>query len=1025
VSEAVMGAIAISPARAEPDARQDRRKLDALTTLRFPAAAWAVLGHSLAQFSAFTPFWAGFALNQGVSFFFVLSGFILAYVYPTLESGGRARFLVSRVARIWPMHVVALLLAFCLLPGAILPSGSHTPFALLFDSSLLFYWPQIVTSLGIAPHWLTSLPIAPVNGPAWSLSVEFFFYLCFPLLLWSWRRAWPIMFAAVALGACGLMLFMDHRLHGKVGIRNLNYGSAVYDPLVRLFEFTLGMVSATLWRYLRPRISLSRLRGTLVELAVLVLTGVVMRNSDRWADWLTGTHYSNLTGSFTGQSPHGPFGSVTSYWLRSAGLVCLPFAALIFVMALEYGWVSRLLSVRPLVLLGEISYSVYLIHATIVALYATHSTYFAAVPHALHYSLYWLVVLLVSYVCWALVELPARHAIVSLWDRLAARRTGAIRSPRAAAPRASSVRSRGFAIARWQGAVVILVLLVSALSVPFTVAASPNIKLDRHIAADHDPVRVLDLPLALTSSDKADQVIHHKQLVDELLLPGPAQQVPLLMLPYILQARTDYPAAIATAIADQGDIFRAGDFPTVLRAHQIRYVVLHRDRIPNSARYAQLRDSLMRQLGGAFFDDRRAGLTAWQIPDSAAAADPASVGIALGTGWLPDLTLRGTRLERFTTQGAQILITAPSARLVTVRFVAETYLKAHTLAVRLNGKPLTQVSFDQIQTSSPVTLTKLPLQTGINVLQLDAVDGCTRPVDLDQQSRDTRCFAFGVQQLAVTENNAILPSLANLPLLSGQPLFAVDAIGASAAPSPQPPVVPQGSALTLGGWVVDPAAEQPASEVYLVVDGTQEVLASYGRDRLDVATFLHQPAYRSSGFTATVRTDTLSPGMHALTLRIVAADSGGYYFPAWRLDINVKPLSAFVRSAAATQADVTLTGPGVTTDSEGMVTVPSGANLAIAGWAIDQPAGTSAQAVLLSIDDRVDIPMTYPVLRPDVAATLGKPIYQLSGFSATVSDGFASHGILPGRHTLSLKVIAADGVSYYVPPWTKTLVLAG
>ena len=76
------------------------QKLDALTSLRFFAAAMIVLVHSNPVFGAM-----GLAeslpLDQGVSFFFVLSGFILAYNYPVLVGEADIlAFLKARIARI-------------------------------------------------------------------------------------------------------------------------------------------------------------------------------------------------------------------------------------------------------------------------------------------------------------------------------------------------------------------------------------------------------------------------------------------------------------------------------------------------------------------------------------------------------------------------------------------------------------------------------------------------------------------------------------------------------------------------------------------------------------------------------------------------------------------------------------------------------------------------------------------------------------------------------------------------------------
>ena len=85
-------------------------KLDQLTSLRFFAAVMVVICHSAGLF--------GFVggpeldgLRTGVSFFFVLSGFILAYVYPKLDTIPELlHFLRARFARIWPAHFVTFLL---------------------------------------------------------------------------------------------------------------------------------------------------------------------------------------------------------------------------------------------------------------------------------------------------------------------------------------------------------------------------------------------------------------------------------------------------------------------------------------------------------------------------------------------------------------------------------------------------------------------------------------------------------------------------------------------------------------------------------------------------------------------------------------------------------------------------------------------------------------------------------------------------------------------------------------------------
>src|SRR5688500_18317145 len=94
------------------------KKIDALTSLRFVAAALIVLHHSRGLFDFDQSLGDPFQLSQAVSFFFVLSGFILTYVYPSLGDTGARRFFLARVARIWPAHVAAFLLIVALVPSA-------------------------------------------------------------------------------------------------------------------------------------------------------------------------------------------------------------------------------------------------------------------------------------------------------------------------------------------------------------------------------------------------------------------------------------------------------------------------------------------------------------------------------------------------------------------------------------------------------------------------------------------------------------------------------------------------------------------------------------------------------------------------------------------------------------------------------------------------------------------------------------------------------------------------------------------
>jgi peptidoglycan/LPS O-acetylase OafA/YrhL len=123
-----------------------------------------ILEHLSGMFGFYdSTFLRNLALWQGVSFFFVMSGFILTYVYPDLPSTeDRNRFLVTRIARIWPTHLVAFLLSLALFP-------------------FLFRMPNFLLAAAVNLTLIQSWLLIPgcgftFDGPSWSISTEFFFY---------------------------------------------------------------------------------------------------------------------------------------------------------------------------------------------------------------------------------------------------------------------------------------------------------------------------------------------------------------------------------------------------------------------------------------------------------------------------------------------------------------------------------------------------------------------------------------------------------------------------------------------------------------------------------------------------------------------------------------------------------------------------------------------------------------------------------------------------------------------------------
>jgi peptidoglycan/LPS O-acetylase OafA/YrhL len=307
------------------DLTAHRRALPALTGVRFLAAWYVVLFHAYPGLARRYPLPKSLEifLSNGylaVGLFFVLSGFILAYTYDGQIDGwsNRRRFWDARFARIYPVYLLGLILS------------------LKFAGDL--HLGTRVAVLGMVQAWnpINSEMAGAWNYPAWSLSVEAFFYVCFPFVLpWLCRRsnralAWltPILLAVCVLGWTPVKGLGEWKEHGNLLVQ--------YAPLpvLRLPEFLVGVVLGL--RFLRtikePASPKPVLRSLLVYSAVIatVLTLAL------------------------------PLGGWVSF-------VIVPFSILVYELALGESLLARFLSTRFMVLLGGASYAVYLLRFPITS----------------------------------------------------------------------------------------------------------------------------------------------------------------------------------------------------------------------------------------------------------------------------------------------------------------------------------------------------------------------------------------------------------------------------------------------------------------------------------------------------------------------------------------------------------------------------------------------------------------------------------------------------------------------------------
>jgi peptidoglycan/LPS O-acetylase OafA/YrhL len=374
---------------------QQQEKLRALTSLRFFAAFWVLVYHTWPR--------AGIGTNAelrvvdlghaAVGLFFILSGFILRLVYRELRGGaGLRRFWVARFARVYPMYVVSLLAD---LPRLLLYRVAK--YGAMKGAALI--GATLGGQLLLLHAWIPSL--GGLNFPSWSISTEAFFYLLFPLALPLARSVRsPVATILLMLAMWAILLATALLVHAD----ELFW----YNPAVRLPEFLVGILLANLFLGDWSDASRSRFPALVYvggSVAWAVVVAVVL-------------------------APVDP-GS------RLAEVLLMPaFVIAILTLAAALGPVSRLASVGWLVLLGEASYALYLIHAPV---HHWWSTFLGTPTDLLRFAGYVALTVALSIAAHLWIEKPARDAVMGWWDRRQSRRRAAAE----AGSLAPKVASRG------------------------------------------------------------------------------------------------------------------------------------------------------------------------------------------------------------------------------------------------------------------------------------------------------------------------------------------------------------------------------------------------------------------------------------------------------------------------------------------------------------------------------------------------------------------------------------------------------
>lgn len=192
--------------------------IKSLQSLRFVFIMLVVMSHIIGK--SFD-----FGGECGVSFFFLLSGFVLSYAYGGQVSAGtfqQRRFLQKQLSKFYPLHVVTFFVM------------------MMLDARLgrFFGWEQLVANLLLLQSWVPSDNFYFVaNGLSWFLSDLLFFYVAFPFafrLLTGQPLRRLLVGAAVVLALyAGLAVSIPEGF-----INPLLYAA----PWTRLLDFSIGIL---------------------------------------------------------------------------------------------------------------------------------------------------------------------------------------------------------------------------------------------------------------------------------------------------------------------------------------------------------------------------------------------------------------------------------------------------------------------------------------------------------------------------------------------------------------------------------------------------------------------------------------------------------------------------------------------------------------------------------------------------------------------------------------------------------------
>lgn len=339
-----------------------KKHINTLTASRGIAALIVVIyhfGREIYPFNEAERFFNGSSIT--VSYFFVLSGFVMSWMYLEREVG-YVDFVKRRAVRILPFYYLAIVLSILLLGYYYL--SADVPMEQEIGTKLLL-------NLTLTQAYFINYPLS-INPTGWSLSVEMFFYLLFPFLLKIQKSKRSLFSLIVVIIYVGTQILHHYQLRAGAPLTEQQHNFTFYFPLFHLNEFLVGMAGATLL----PKVKKSGIRIPIILTLAAIISAIIFRPR--------GLDYFN-------------------------GLLAPLFLLLILGMSVkDKGWINN----RVMVYVGEMTYGIYILQFPVNSIFQQYNSRYFHLPATAAFYTYLAVLFLITVIAYYLVEKPLRNIML-------------------------------------------------------------------------------------------------------------------------------------------------------------------------------------------------------------------------------------------------------------------------------------------------------------------------------------------------------------------------------------------------------------------------------------------------------------------------------------------------------------------------------------------------------------------------------------------------------------------------------------